>query len=302
MDKFESLKAFTQVVQAGSFAAAARKMGLSRSAVNKLVIDLEKGLGVQLFHRSTRRVSPTTSGFAFYERCLAILADLAEAETAVSQLHQEPRGTLRLNAPMSFGTLHLAPALADFMVQYPQLQVQLTLEDRFVDPIAEGFDLLIRIAEPPDAAALIVHPLAPAKRVLCAAPSYLTSHGIPSHPSQLPAHSCLHYGYLATGNQWKLQGIEGEWAVSIQGVLCSNSGEVLKAAAVKGLGIALLPTFIVASELQQGTLQVILPDYSPPEISICAIYPANRHLSTKVWLLVQFLQQRLTLYLNSVSE
>jgi DNA-binding transcriptional LysR family regulator len=292
MDKFESIRAFTEVVKAGSFAAAAREMGLSRSAVNKLVLNLEQGLGAQLFHRSTRRVSPTTSGLAFYERCLAILADLAEAQIAVSQLHGEPRGTLRLNAPMSFGTLHLASALADFMAQYPKLQVQLTLEDRFVDPIAEGFDLVIRIAEPPDAAALIVHPLAPAKRVLCAAPSYLASHGSPSHPSQLRHHSCLHYGYLATGNQWKLRGTDGEHAVSIQGVLCSNNGEVLKTAAVKGLGIALLPTFIVASELQEGTLQVILPDYSPPEISICAIYPANRHLSAKVWLFVEFLKER----------
>lgn len=148
MDKFESIRAFTQVVASGGFAAAARDMGLSRSAVNKLVIGLENELGVQLLHRSTRVVTPTETGLAFYERCIEILASLEEAERSVTQLHGEPRGRLRVNAPMSFGTMHLAPALADFLVQYPDLQVQLTLNDRFIDPIEEGFDVTVRIAEP----------------------------------------------------------------------------------------------------------------------------------------------------------
>jgi len=138
MDKFDSIRAFTQVVVSGGFAAAAREMGLSRSAVNKLVIALENELGVQLLHRSTRVVSPTETGLAFYERCVEILASLEEAERSITQLQAEPRGRLRVNAPMSFGTMHLAPALADFLVQYPDLQVQLTLNDRFIDPIEEG--------------------------------------------------------------------------------------------------------------------------------------------------------------------
>jgi DNA-binding transcriptional LysR family regulator len=292
MDKFESIRAFTQVVISGGFAAAARNMGLSRSAVNKLVISLENELGVQLLHRSTRVVTPTETGLAFHERCLEILASLEEAERSITQLHEEPRGKLRINAPMTFGTLHLAPALADFLVHYPDLQVQLTLSDRFIDPIEEGFDITVRIAKPQTSASLIVHPLASAQRVLCAAPSYLEQHGIPTHPDELHHHSCLHYGQLATEDQWTLIGAAGEQTISVTGVLCSNNGEVLKEAAVRGLGITLLPRFIVEPELQQGSLQIVLPDYHPPELSISVIYPVNRHLSTKVRLLVDFLQER----------
>lgn len=292
MDKFESIRAFTQVVNSGGFAAAAREMGLSRSQVNKLVIALENELGVQLLHRSTRVVTPTETGLAFHERCVEILASLEEAARSITQLQAEPRGRLRVNAPMTFGTMHLAPALADFLVKYPDLQVQLTLNDRFVDPIEEGFDVTVRIAKPQEVASLIVHPLTPAPRVLCAAPSYLEAKGTPTHPDELRHHSCLHYGQLAIEAQWTLIGAAGEQTISVNGVLCSNNGEVLKDAAVRGLGIALLPTFIVKPELQQGTLQIVLPDYHPPELSISVIYPVNRHLTTKVRLLVDFLQEQ----------
>jgi DNA-binding transcriptional LysR family regulator len=292
MDKFESLRAFTQVVNSGGFAAAAREMGVSRSAVNKLVIALEAQLGVQLLHRSTRVVTPTESGLAFHERCVEILGNLEEAERAIAQMQAEPRGRLRVNAPMTFGTLHLAPALADFLVQYPDLRVQLTLSDRFIDPIEEGFDLTVRIAKPQEAASLIVHPLAAAQRVLCAAPAYLNLRGTPAHPQDLHRHSCLHYGQLAVDSQWTLVGPEGEHTIAVKGVLCSNNGEVLRDAAVRGLGITLLPRFIVEPELQQGALQIVLPDYQPPELMIALIYPVNRHLSTKVRLFVEFLQMR----------
>lgn len=292
MDKFESIRAFTQVVTSGGFAAAARDMGLSRSTVNKLVIALENELGVQLLHRSTRVVTPTETGLAFHERCVEILASLEEAERSITQLHEEPRGRLKVNAPMTFGTMHLAPALSDFVVQYPELQVQLTLNDRFIDPIEEGFDVTIRIARPQEIASLIVHPLGIAPRVLCAAPQYLETHGTPAHPNELRHHSCLHYGQLAIEDQWTLTGPDGEQKISVNGVLCSNNGEVLRDAAVRGLGITLLPTFIVEPELQQGTLQIVLPNYQPPELSIFVIYPVNRHLSTKVRLLVDFLQER----------
>jgi DNA-binding transcriptional LysR family regulator len=292
MDKFDSIRAFTQVVISGGFAAAAREMGLSRSAVNKLVISLENELGVQLLHRSTRVVTPTETGLAFHERCLEILASLEEAERSITQLHGEPRGKLRINAPMTFGTMHLAPALSDFLVQYPDLQVQLTLNDRFIDPIEEGFDVTVRIAKPQESASLIVHPLVSAQRVLCAAPTYLESHGIPVHPDELRHHSCLHYGQLAVEDHWTLIGADGNHTISVTGVLCSNNGEVLRDAAVRGLGITLLPQFIVEPELQQGKLHIVLPDYHPPELSISVIYPVNRHLSTKIRLLVDFLQER----------
>lgn len=292
MDKFESIRAFTRVVAAGGFAAAAREMGLSRSAVNKLVIALENELGVQLLHRSTRVVTPTETGLAFHERCLEILSSLEEAEQSIRQLQAEPKGTLRVNAPMSFGTMHLAAAVADFLQHYPELQVQLTLNDRFIDPIEEGFDLTVRIAQPQQSASLIVKPLAPAPRVLCAAVEYLNRRGAPTHPEQLQHHSCLHYGQLAVNNQWTLTGPDGEHTFSVTGVLCSNNGEALKEAALRGLGIALLPTFIVGQDLQQGRLQRVLPEYQPAELAISLIYPVNRHLSTKVRLLVEFLQHR----------
>jgi DNA-binding transcriptional LysR family regulator len=293
MDKFERMRAFVQVVNSGGFAAAAREMGVSRSAVNKLVIALENDLGVQLLHRSTRVVTPTETGLAFHERSVEILASLDDAERSITQMHEQPKGRLRMNAPMSFGTLHLAPVLADFLVQYPDLQVQLTLSDRFVDPIEEGFDITVRIAKPQASASLIVHPLITAPRVLCAAPSYLATHGTPTQPNDLHHHSCLHYGQLATEDHWTLIGADGEQTISVNGTLCSNNGEVLRDAAIRGLGITLLPLFIVGQDLQQGKLQIILPDYHPPELSISLIYPVNRHLSTKVRLLVDFLQERL---------
>ena len=292
MDKFERIRAFTQVVSSGGFAAAAREMGLSRSQVNKLVIALENELGVQLLYRSTRVVTPTETGLAFNERCVAILASLDEAERAIAQLHEEPRGRLKVNAPMTFGTMYLAPALADFVVQYPDLQMQLTLNDRFIDLLEEGFDVTVRIAKLQESASLIVHPLTTAPKVLCAALGYLERHGTPTHPNDLRHHLCLHHEQLGVEDQWTLVGAEGEQTISVKGVMCSNNGEVLRDAAVRGLGIALLPRFIVEPELQQGTLQIVLPDYHPPELSISVIYPVHHHLSTKVRLLVDFLQKR----------
>ncbi|MEL7503319.1 MAG: LysR family transcriptional regulator [Cyanobacteria bacterium J06554_6] len=294
MDKFESMRAFVQVVEAGGFAAAARQIDLSRSAVNKLVHNLENDLGVQLLHRSTRKVSPTQTGLAFYERCLAILADVDEAERAVAQLQAEPKGTLKINAPMSFGILRVAPAIATFAAQYPDLQIQLTLEDRFIDPITEGYDAVIRIANATPAASLLTRTLAPAPRVVCAAPGYLTQRGTPTHPTELKQHDCLHYGYLATGNSWKLQQPSGEEiSVGVNSRLCSNNGDVLKEAAVRGLGITLLPVFMIQPELSSGALQPILKDFPPTVLSISVLYPVNRHLSTKVQLLTTFLAEQM---------
>ncbi|MGL5793004.1 MAG: LysR family transcriptional regulator [Waterburya sp.] len=292
MDKFASMRAFAQVVQSGGFAAAARKMGVSRSTVNKLVINLEDELNVQLLQRSTRQVNPTPTGLAFYERCVNILADVEAAELTVSQLQTEPKGTLRINAPMSFGTLYLGKAIADFMVQYPELQVQLTLDDRFIDPVAEGYDLTIRIAQPETSPSLVCQAIAPMIRVLCAAPSYIEKYGVPQHPQDLTQHSCLHYGHLIAGNQWQLFDHEQEYQITVKGVLCSNNGEVLKDAAVKGLGIALLPTFIIKQELAAETLAIVLPDYQPIPLSLCLVYPLNRHLNTKIRLFAEFFQQQ----------
>ncbi len=292
IDKLDSLRAFTQVVACQGFAAAARKIGGSRSAVNKLVIALEDELGVQLLQRSTRVVTPTGTGLAFYERCLEILAAVDEAERAVKDLDRQPKGRLRINAPMTFGTMHLAPAVADFLQLYPELQVELTLDDRFIDPIAEGFDVTIRIARTQSHPSWIVQPLATVRQVLCAAPTYLAERGTPTALASLSQHSCLHYGQLATQPQWQLGGAESEQTISVRGMMCSNNGEVLRAAAVRGLGIALLPSFIVAREIDNGRLQIVLPQYHLPELAIAAIYPINRQLSIKIRLLIEFLQAR----------
>lgn len=291
MDKLESMYAFVEVIQEGGFAAAARKMQLSRSTVNKLVITLEDHLGVQLLYRTTRQVTPTDSGRAFYERCLDILASVEEAELAVSQQNSEPIGNLKVNAPMSFGISSLGTRIAEFMIRYREIKIQLTLEDRFIDPIEEGYDLVIRIGSSPESSSLVTHPITTIPRVLCAAPSYLESEGTPQTAQALKDHSCLHYGYLSSGCYWQLQYQGQEEKIAIKGIFCSNNGEVLRDAAVKGLGIVFLPTFIVEKELKRGELQVILPDYQLPELKLCVIYPVNRHLSTKVQLFTRFLKQ-----------
>jgi DNA-binding transcriptional LysR family regulator len=291
MDKLTCIRALTKVIQHGGFAAAAREMRLSRSAVSKYVIELEQALGVQLLNRTTRSASPTANGLAYYERCVAILADLDEADLAVSSAQAEPRGTLRVNAPMSFGTLHLGRAIGAFMEQHPEVQIQLILSDELVDPVQEGFDVTLRIADLPSSS-LIARKIAPARRVVCAAPAYLKRRGIPAHPADLRDHNCLSYGHLATGNQWKLTGADGDHWIAVPWTLCTNNAEVLRDAAVAGQGIALLPTFITGADLQTGRLATILADYQAPEMSIYVIYPPTRHLSAKVRVFIDFLVER----------
>ncbi|MEO1341387.1 MAG: LysR family transcriptional regulator, partial [Cyanobacteria bacterium J06635_13] len=293
MDKFASIKAFTKVVESGGFAAAAMKMGVSRSTVNKLVINLESELKVQLLQRSTRQVNPTPTGLAFYERCLNILAELEAAEIAVSELQTTPKGTFKINAPMSFGTMFLGQAIAKFAQQYPELRVQLTLDDRFIDPISEGYDLTIRIAQPETSPSLVCQAIAPIPRVLCASSGYIEKYGVPEHPEQLTEHSCLHYGQVISGNQWQLYKDEREYCITVKGAICSNNGEVLRDSAVQGLGIALLPTFIIQQEVDLGHLAIVLSEYQPPALELCLVYPVNRHLNTKTKLFVEFIEHEL---------
>ena len=291
MDKFESLKAFTTVVEEGGFAAAARKLQLSRSAVNKFVINLENQLGVQLFYRTTRKVTPTNNGRAFYERCIDILSSLEEAELSVSQQNQEPRGILKINAPLSFGLSFFGSKVAEFMTRYPEIKIQLTLEDRFIDPITEGHDLTMRIGSIPESPNLVVNQIKIFPRFICAAPGYLKAQGIPQYSQDLKHHNCLHYGYLASGCQWILIKDGNEEKINIEPIFCANNGEVLRDAAIKGLGIVMLPDFIVDSSLERGELQVILPDYQAVALSLCIFYPLNRHLSNRVQSFTQFIQK-----------
>lgn len=291
MDKLASLRAFVKVVEHESFSKAARELRLSRAAISKYVIDLEQELGAQLLHRTTRRTSPTQSGLAYYQSCRTILAEIEEADSAVSSLQSSPRGILRVNAPMSFGTLHLGSAIADFMARYPDLEIQLVLSDQFVDPTQDGADLTLRIAAL-ESSSLVARKIVPSRRVICAAPAYLQAHGVPAHPSALRDHDCLTYGYLASGNQWKLAGPDGDVWAPIRTRLCANNGEVLRDAAIAGLGIALLPTFIVGAALQDGTLVSVLADYATSDAHLYALYPPTRHVSLKVRLFIDFLVER----------
>jgi DNA-binding transcriptional LysR family regulator len=291
MDKLESLRAFVKVVQHGGLSAAARDLRLSRSAVSKYLIDLESELGVQLLVRTTRNASPTENGLAYYERVVAILSEIDEADAAVSSLQAESRGILRVNAPMSLGTLHLGTAIADFMEKYPELKIQLVLSDELIDPVREGFDVTLRIADL-SSSSLIARKISPAPRVICASPSYLQRRGTPQHPDELREHECLTYGHLATGRQWKPTGPDGDHWIHIPWTLCTNNAEVLRDAAVKGRGLALLPTFISREDLQTGALATVLKQYKAPEISVYVVYPQTKHLSVKIRVFIDFLVER----------
>jgi len=292
MGKFSNNAAFIGVIEHGSFAEAARKMGLSRSHVNKSVIALEDALGVQLLVRTTRKVSPTPSGEAYYKHVRRIMTDLEDAERAVSEDNDEPRGILRLNAPMSFGSLHLASAITDFMCQYPKLSVELSLDDRFIDPIAEGYDATIRIAELNNSPSLIDHPIVKVRRYFMASPQFLRENGQIEAPEQLKSLRCLHYGTLGEGHMWRIVGNDKTHTIQVNGVMCANNGEVLYEAAKRGLGIAFLPTFIAGPALQSGELVRVLTEYTPPEIHLMLLYPPNRHLAPKIKRLIDFLYDR----------
>jgi DNA-binding transcriptional LysR family regulator len=291
MDKLSSLRAFVKVVELGSFSEAGRQLRLSRSAISKYVGELEQSLGVQLLNRTTRHASPTENGQAYFERALVVLADLDAADQAVAQAQSTPRGLLRVNAPMSFGTLQLGPAIADFMAQYPELQIHLVLSDDQLDPTQGSFDVTLRIADL-ESSSLIARKIVAIDRVICAAPNYLAQHGTPATPAELRKHSLLTYGFLLTGNQWKLTGADGDYWIQPSWNLCANNAEVLCDAAVKGRGIALLPTFIAGRALRDGRLQAFLADYRGPSLALYAIYPPTRHLAVKVRLFIDFLVAR----------
>lgn len=291
MDKLTSLRAFVKVVESGSFAEAGRQLRLSRSAVSKYVADLEESLGVQLLNRTTRHASPTENGQLYFDRTLCILAEIDAADQAVTQSLAAPRGLLRVNAPMSFGTMRLGPVVADFMTLYPDLQLQLVLSDDLLDPVQDGFDVTLRIAEL-ESSSLVARKITPVDRVVCASPDYLARHGTPKHPDQLRDHVALTYGFLLTGNQWKLTGKGGDHWIQPAWTLCVNNAEVLRDVAIRGKGVALIPRFIADSALRDGQLRTILDDYSAPPLALYAIYPPTRHLSVKVRFFIDFLVER----------
>lgn len=292
MARFEAIQAFMRVVEAGSISAAAERLGIAKSAVSRRLSDLEKHLGVQLLRRTTRRLNLTDSGRSFYDRCQRILADLEEAEAAVSQAHGLLQGRLRVAAPLSFGLLHLGPAITEFMQQHPQVSFDLDFNDREVDLLAEDIDVAIRIACLQDST-LIARRLWSSRLVLCASPAYLQAHGTPAIPADLAAHQGLVYSYVPDPAQLIMRdGDEREHRVRIQERLRSNNGDFLRQTAVAGQGIVLSPSFIVYESLRRGELVIVLPEYRHEELHAYALYPQTRHLSQRVRAFVDFLVER----------
>ncbi|PTN11525.1 LysR family transcriptional regulator [Nitrosomonas aestuarii] len=283
---------FARVVESGSFAEAARRMDISRSAVSKAISKLEKNLGAQLLNRSTRHLSLTEAGTVLAEHSAHILDEAEQAERFVSSLQAEPRGMLKVSASVAFGTLHVAPALADFLSRYPEIRIDLTITDRPVDLVGEGYDVMIRVTNEPDLN-LVARKLAPVRRKLCATPQYFQQHGIPQTPEDLIEYNCLDYTLSGEQGYWNFTGPEGVIAVPVSGTLRINDDDALSQAVLGGLGIALLPTFTVGKELQSGKLQAVLSEYIAVERYVYACYLPSRHVPAKVRSFIDFLLNRI---------
>lgn len=282
---------FARVAEAKGFSAAARRLGISKSVVSKEVAKLEKSLGARLLNRTTRQLSLTEVGAAFYDHCARIVQEADEAALLVDRLHAKPRGVLKCTAPVAFATLHIAAVLPDFLARYPEVQIDMTVGDRFFELADEGFDLAIRIARelPPN---MVARKLAPINRVVCATPGYFEKHGIPIVPQDLAEHNCLVYTHANPDSYWRFRSSEGDIVVPVRGNLKLNDDEVIWQAVRGGLGISILPTFTVGNDLQSGHLQAVLAEYIPTETNLYALYLPNRHLSAKVRVFIDFLLER----------
>ncbi|MXU64580.1 LysR family transcriptional regulator [Oceanomicrobium pacificus] len=289
MDRLSEMEAFVSVVDQGGFTEAARRLGMSKSAVSKHVASLEDRLGARLLNRTTRRVSPTEIGLIYYDRAMSVLNHAQEADDVVTALQEAPRGTLRLSAPVSFGTSHIAPLVGQFLLDHPEMKINMELSDKFVDLVDEGFDLAIRIGSLPDSS-LRARKLGEAGGLLVAAPSYIEKHGAPERIEDLASHTLLHYSNMSTGNFWRLTSPTGEERqVRVGGPLTANNGTALRIAAEAGLGIAMQPSFILGDALQTGKLVQVLPDLANPLISIYAVYPAGQFVQPKLRVFIDHL-------------
>lgn len=291
MDTLTSMQVFAAVVEAGSFAAAAERLALSRAMVSKHLAHLESHLGSRLLNRTTRRLSLTESGASYFERCQQILKDVEEAEQAATQLTSVPRGTLRLTVPLVFGVLHIAPLIADYLSIHADAKLDFTLDDRNVDLVNEGYDLAIRIGILAETG-LIARKFATDSLVVCGAPEYFRRHGVPRVPADLSQHACLGYSYDDAVNEWRFSGPGGEHIVQVNGNLRANNGDLLRVAALGGAGIVLQPRFLVGADLRAGRLQAVLAEYRTRELGIYAVYPSRKYLSAKVRTFIDFLVER----------
>lgn len=289
--QIDDLRIYVAVIKAGNFTSAAEQLMLSKQYVSRRIAALEESLGARLLNRNTRKLSVTDNGQLFARHAQRILDDVQEAELAVSGRRQVLQGSFRLSVPMSFGISHLSPYIAEFLSLHPALQFQVELADRYVDMIGEGFDMAIRIGTLPDST-LIAKKLGEFRRVICASPHYLQGADAPRKPEDLLDHACLRYGRESqTG--WELFQGEQREVINVQGPMVSNNGEMLRDAAMAGLGLILLPEFIVAPALASGDLVTVLDDWHPSSLSLNALYPQHRQRSEVNRVFMAFLQQKL---------
>lgn len=292
MDRFLEMKVFVQVVDARSFIGAAETLEMSKAAVSRYVGELESRLAVRLLHRTTRKLSLTEEGELFYLRCKDILSGVEAAESEITLRTGEAIGLLRVSAPVSFGILHLGDVWAQFKARHPKVTFDVTLTDRMVDIVEDGFDLAVRISRLQNSS-LISRQLASTRMVACASPQYLAKHGKPEHPSEFGAHSVIAYSHWGTHDEWEFEGPEGQVKVRTNPCIRTNSGDICRAGALAHEGIILAPTFLVGSDLQSGALIELCPQYRAMELGIYAVYGSRKHVAPKVRLLIDFLVERL---------
>ncbi|HVL74603.1 MAG TPA: LysR family transcriptional regulator [Noviherbaspirillum sp.] len=294
MDKLQAMEVFVQVVDSGGFTRAAENMQLPKATVSTLVRDLEASLSVKLLHRTTRRVSVTADGAAYYERCLRILADVREAEDALSHTRMSPRGRLRVDVPTALGRHVLIPALPDFLERYPDIQLDLGCSDRAVDLVEEGVDCAVR-AGPLDDLSLIARRVGELHVVTCAAPSYLALHGRPAHPSELLRHRCLNHFSSRSGKvmEWDFQRGDERLQLKVPGRLALNDSDAYMAALLAGMGIARTMVTSICPYIKAGQLELVLGDWCVEPVPLHVVYPQNRHLSAKVRVFVEWVAQTL---------
>lgn len=293
MDRLSGMKVFVAVVDGSSFAAAGRRLGISPAMVSAHIKTLEKQLGVRLLNRTTRHVSATEVGQGYYERCLLILTQVEDAERAASDLQTAPRGLLRTTASASFGVRRLAPVIADYLAKYPDVSIELSLDDRYTDVVKRRFDLAIRIGRLADSS-LIARRLGTVETVLCASPAYLEANGTPHAPRDLLEHNCLVYTYAMPHNVWHFFNQSGkEEVVRISGRFLANDGDALLALALTDAGVILAPDYVVENDLRAGRLRRLLPEYTTQETPVHAVYPHSRYISAKTKTFIDFLASRL---------
>lgn len=289
MDRFRELSVFVAVVDAGSFVGAGDALRISKAAVSRCVQDLEARLGARLLQRTTRRLSLTEAGRAYYARARQLLADLDEADGAVGAVTGQPVGRLQVNAPLSFGVRYLAPLWGDFLARYPGIELDVSLSDRMVDLVDEGYDLALRITRLQDSS-LVSRQLATTRIVMCAAPAYLAQHPAPQRLADIAHHAIIAYSYAQSGDVWRFVGPQGvEEEVQTRPRFRANNGDTCRAAALAGQGIVMQPTFLVGDDLAAGRLLRVLPEYGGVEVGIHAVYPSRKHLSLKVRVLLDYL-------------